>query len=185
MSSFNFSIRNAKPDEFRQIGKLMVTVYSALEGFPNVDEQPNYYRMLRSIGDLTNKPGVELIVAVNENENLLGAVVYFADMGQYGSGGSATSEENASGFRLLAVAQEARGAGIGKALSCECIERARRDGNDTLIIHTTKAMQTAWQMYEKLGFERALALDFLQEKLPVYGFRLNLRQAPPLDADGR
>lgn len=33
-------------------------------------------------------------------------------------------------------------------------------------------MMTAWKMYERIGFQRALDLDFMQEELPVYGFRL-------------
>lgn len=43
-----------------------------------------------------------------------------------------------------------------------------------MIIHSTMAMQTAWKMYEKLGFKRSVDLDFMQGDLPVYGFRLVL-----------
>ena len=39
-----FIVRNAIPDEFEEIGKLMVQVYSYLEGFPNKSEQPDYTR---------------------------------------------------------------------------------------------------------------------------------------------
>jgi hypothetical protein len=35
-------------------------------------------------------------------------------------------------------------------------------------------MQTAWKMYEKMGFVRSLDLDFMQGQLPVFGFRLKL-----------
>ena len=34
------TIRNAKPEEFEEIGVLMVEVYSQLEGFPKQSEQP-------------------------------------------------------------------------------------------------------------------------------------------------
>jgi hypothetical protein len=43
-----------------------------------------------------------------------------------------------------------------------------------MIIHTTMAMQTAWRMYESMGFKRSEDLDFMQGDLPVYGFRLTL-----------
>ena len=43
-----------------------------------------------------------------------------------------------------------------------------------MIIHTTIAMQTAWKMYENMGFKRSDDLDFMQEALPVFGFRLLL-----------
>jgi len=36
------------------------------------------------------------------------------------------------------------------------------------------SMQTAWRMYENLGFKRSADLDFMQGELPVYGFRLLL-----------
>jgi hypothetical protein len=37
-----------------------------------------------------------------------------------------------------------------------------------------KAMQTAWNMYENLGFKRSEDLDFMQGELPVFGFRLSI-----------
>ena len=48
-----YSIRNANPSEFEALGKLMVLVYSQLEGFPKPDEQPAYYNMLTNIGEFT------------------------------------------------------------------------------------------------------------------------------------
>ena len=169
-----YTIRNAKPGEFEEIGKLMVMVYSQLEGFPKEFEQPAYYDMLANIGELTKKPNTELLVAVSSNGKIVGAVVYFSDMKFYGSGGTATKEQNASGFRLLAVNPSARGQGIGKLLSIECIRKAREHQTKQVIIHTTNAMQVAWKMYENLGFKRSKDLDFMQEKLPVFGFRLIL-----------
>ena len=57
MSQQVYSVRNAKPHEFPEIGKLMVQVYSQLEGFPKESEQPDYYKMLANVGELTNKTG--------------------------------------------------------------------------------------------------------------------------------
>jgi GNAT superfamily N-acetyltransferase len=171
-----YTVRNAMPYEFSAIGRLMVEVYSGLEGFPKESEQPNYYKMLANVGDLTNKPGTELIVAVSSDKAIAGAVVYFNDMKNYGSGGTATQEQNAAGFRLLAVADKARGQGIGKLLTKACIEKAKKSGLNQLIIHTTNAMQTAWKMYEALGFKRSPDLDFMQGELQVFGFRLKLQK---------
>src|SRR5688500_17076760 len=50
------AVRNARPPEFSDIGKLMVRVYSQLDGFPKETEQPNYYKMLANVGELTSKP---------------------------------------------------------------------------------------------------------------------------------
>ncbi|MDP2388527.1 MAG: hypothetical protein Q8M29_19290 [Bacteroidota bacterium] len=99
----SYSIRPAQPSEFEALGKLMVLVYSQLEGFPKPDEQPAYYNMLTNIGDFTTKPQTELLVAVSEDNQLLGGVVYFSDMQYYGSGGTAYRsagclEEQSSGI---------------------------------------------------------------------------------------
>jgi ribosomal protein S18 acetylase RimI-like enzyme len=95
-------------------------------------------------------------------------------MKHYGSGGTATKEKNAAGFRLLAVDPKYRGHGIGKMLTLACIEKARSSRVDQLIIHTTEAMQVAWKMYENLGFQRSADLDFMQDQLKVLGFRLRV-----------
>jgi GNAT superfamily N-acetyltransferase len=168
------TIRNATPNEFEALGKLLVSVYSQLEGFPNESEQPEYYQMLYNIGDWTRRPHTELLVAVSDDGKLLGGLVYFGDMQYYGSGGTATSEKNAAGFRLLAVDPVARGKGIGKLLTNECIGKALDANLSQVIIHSTKAMQTAWNMYESMGFKRSEDLDFVQGTLSVYGFRLDL-----------
>lgn len=167
-----FSVRNALPSEYEEIGRLMVGVYGRLDGFPKEAEQPNYYKMLANVGELTAKPETELLVADSLEGNIAGAVVYFGDMQYYGSGGSATKEKNAAGFRLLAVKPEMRGRGIGKLLTMECIRKTKEKGLSQLIIHTTMAMQTAWKMYESIGFVRSEDLDFMQGDLRVFGFRL-------------
>jgi N-acetylglutamate synthase-like GNAT family acetyltransferase len=167
-------VRNARTGELQQVGQLMVDVYSTLEGFPKPVEQPAYYQLLANVGELTTKRETEILVATSVENKIKGAVVYFGDMQYYGSGGTATQEKDAAGFRLLAVAQDARGSGIGKVLTIACIDKAKAQHRQQVIIHTTKAMQTAWKMYEKLGFKRSGDLDFLQGELPVFGFRLFL-----------
>lgn len=174
MSKQDYTVRNAKPEEFKEIGKLMVEVYSQLDGFPKESEQPNYYKMLANVGELTHKPETELLVVVASDGKIAGGVVYFGDMQYYGSGCTATQELNTSGFRLLAVDPWIRGQGIGKLLTNECIRKAKDNKRRQMVIHTTMAMQTAWKMYESLGFKRAEDLDFMQGELPVFGFRLAL-----------
>jgi GNAT superfamily N-acetyltransferase len=174
MGETNYIVRNASSSEFEEIGKLMVKVYSQLDGFPKPSEQPDYYNMLSNVGELSKKQGAEVLVAVDSSNKIAGAVVYFNDMQSYGSGGIATQEKNSSGFRLLAVDPIIRGLGVGKLLIKECIQKARLNKHLQVIIHTTAAMQTAWKMYEVLGFKRSEDLDFMQGSLAVFGFRLFL-----------
>ena len=77
--------------------------------------------------------------------------------------------------RLLAVAPEARGQGIGTALMKECIRRVRRLGISCLNLHTTDMMKVAMRMYEKMGFVRAPELDFHPApSVTVKAFRLEI-----------
>ena len=171
---YKYTVRNAKPEEFTAIGELMVDVYSALKGFPKPEEQPQYYDVLRKVGKLTKTDSIELFTAVSNQGDLGGAVVYFNDMKDYGSGGTATLEKNACGFRLLAVNSKTRGLGVGKLLTEFCLKKGKASGCKHMVIHTTGTMKLAWGMYERLGFKRADDLDFMQGDLPVYGFRLKL-----------
>lgn len=166
-----FTIRDVAPGEAEALGRLMVDAYSRLDGFPSPQERPRYYEMLARVASLTERPGTRVLVAVTESETLLGGVVSFADMAQYGSGGTATLETNASGIRLLAVDPAHRASGVGRALTMFCIDRARACGHAQVILHTTRAMTIAWGMYERLGFRRSPDLDFIQEGLEVFGFR--------------
>jgi len=170
----HYEIRDLRPSEFESLGRLMVRVYSSLEGFPTPAEQPAYYELLANIGQFSERPHARVLVAVDRSGTILGGVVYFGDMAHYGSGGIASEERNASGIRLLGVDPAHRGAGVGRALTNACIELAREAGHAQVVLHTTQVMRAAWSLYERLGFVRAPELDFLQEGFPVFGFRLTL-----------
>ena len=169
-----FTIRDLRPEESAALGRLLVEVYSNLEGFPKPDQQPDYYAMLADIGRFTEKHEARVLVAAFATGELLGGVVYFGDMAEYGAGGAATSVTDASGIRLLGVSARFRGAGAGKALTQACIELARAKRHAQVVLHTTHAMRTAWGLYERMGFLRSADLDFEQQGLPVFGFRLRL-----------
>jgi ribosomal protein S18 acetylase RimI-like enzyme len=170
------TIRDLRPNEFGALGRLLVEVYSSLEGFPTPEEQPHYYELLANIGRFTEKRDARVLVALSPEGELVGGVVYFGDMAEYGSGGIATTIQHASGIRLLGVNPRFRGMGAGRELTKACIKLAQEKGHAQVILHTTQAMRIAWGLYERLGFERSEDLDFLQGELPVYGFRLSLAE---------
>jgi ribosomal protein S18 acetylase RimI-like enzyme len=169
-----FVVREARPSEYEEIGRMMVSVYSILEGFPKPAQQPSYYHMLAHVGALARQPETELWIAVSPGNQVIGTVVFFGDVKYSGAGGSSAMEQDAAGFRLLAVHPDFRGLGIGKQLTRFCIQRSRELGRRKLIIHSTEAMRPAWTLYESLGFRRSSDLDFMQGDLPVLGFRLIL-----------
>jgi ribosomal protein S18 acetylase RimI-like enzyme len=170
-------IRPADPAELSRVGQLASEVYAALPGMPRIDEQPAYYAMLRDAARRASNPAISVFVAAGPAGELLGCVDFIAEMAQYGSGGTAGAIPDAAGMRLLAVDPQYRGQGTGKALTQFCIQRARDLEKASVILHTTRAMEHAWAMYERLGFERLVEIDFQQGALEVFGFRLCLADA--------
>lgn len=171
-STKRFEVRCAHPNEYEALGQMTLEIYEQLPGMPSRDEQPAYYSMLYSVGDRANKPTIEILVAVTPDKALLGGVTFVGDMAYYDSGGTAGRVTGSSGIRLLAVKPEARGAGVGRALTNACIQRAIERGSVQVILHSTKSMNIAWGMYQRMGFLRSPDLDFSQGELSVYGFRL-------------
>ena len=138
-----YEIREATPDEYSQLGELMVQAYSQLEGFPGPEENPEYYDILRNVGEFAQKPKAKLIVAVSEEGQVDGGLVYFGDMRYYGVGGEANLRQKEGAFRLLAVNSNIQGKGLGKRLVQACIDQARSEGFEYLMIHSTKYMKIA------------------------------------------
>jgi GNAT superfamily N-acetyltransferase len=168
------TIRPAGPEDHAAIGALLVSTYRALPGMPSPDQQPAYYAMLADVAGRAARPALTIFVAADERGHLLGSIDFIADMAQYGSGGSASTITDAAGIRLLAVDSVVRGKGVGKALTRFAIAHARDIGRTRLVLHTTRVMQTAWAMYDGLGFVRFPEIDFQQGSLDVFGFQLDL-----------
>ena len=57
-------------------------------------------------------------------------------------------------MRLVGVHPDGRGKGIGRALTEECIRRARLDGAIAVGLYTSSIMTTAQALYERIGFAR-------------------------------
>ncbi len=66
-------------------------------------------------------------------------------------------------IRMLVVDPAFRGNGIGRALTDECIARARRDGSPIIALHTSPIMTVALPMYLRMGFVKA------HDAPPIFG----------------
>jgi GNAT superfamily N-acetyltransferase len=91
----------------------------------------------------------EIIVA-EQDGRLVGAVVYIGP----GKPKNDFFQAEWPIMRMLVVAPEAQGQGVGRALAHECIRRARRDGASVFALHTSALMRVALPMYERMGFRR-------------------------------
>ncbi|MEN3316302.1 MAG: hypothetical protein V7605_2536 [Acidimicrobiaceae bacterium] len=151
-------IREVGPQEFDELGRLTVEAYSGLAGFEPGDGY------LAELGDVARRAALAVVlVAVDGHGGVLGGVTYVPGPGPYfdwegHDAGRPTSDD--AGIRMLAVAPEARGAGVGTALVRACLARARADGRVRVWLHTTPGMTQAHRIYEREGFVRAPAADW-------------------------
>ena len=162
------TIRDARPDE--RDAQLAVTL-AAYEQYSTIMPHWELYRkMQRNL--LTTDTVAERIVAERAGRLVGGVLLFPAEANVYASAGIKPDWPE---LRMLAVAPEARGLGVGKALLGECVRRARAAGHAYLGLHTEDVMAVALRMYERAGFVRVPELDFRPTAdLVVKGYRLTL-----------
>ena len=165
-----YIVRDADSADRDAIRDLTLSAYSE---YAEVMEPDSWAGLSAAVhAALASSDPMERIVA-DDHGTLIGSVLlYPASARAYGD---LTAEASIPELRLLAVAREARGRGVGRALVDECIRRARFSGAAALGLHTSKSMAAAMQLYERMGFERAPELDFQPPGAElVWGFRLKL-----------
>jgi GNAT superfamily N-acetyltransferase len=161
-------IREARADEIDRVSALLVAAYEehlppAHAGLaPAVRSVWEGYRA--DIANVRSRlPYSNLIVGV-EGDRILGSVTFYPRAGalvRYPE-----LPETWAGFRLLGVHPDARGQGLGRLLTLECIRRAREAGARTLGLHTSSLMAVARAMYLRMSFRHAPEHDFT----PTPGF---------------
>ncbi|MBK9289145.1 MAG: GNAT family N-acetyltransferase [Flavobacteriales bacterium] len=100
------------------------------------------------------------LIACRPDGSVVGAVLYLHQ-------GSALQQVAAPGereIRMLGVAREARGEGVGEALVRSCIERARMDNASALVLWTRLNMEAAQRLYARLGFTRITDRDMQDDR---------------------
>ena len=140
-----------RADEYDALGTITVEAYRDLFGGAQLG---GYEEELVAVAERAADSVV--LVAVDDDDQLLGGVTYVPDPGR---AMSEFTDPDAAGIRMLVVRPSSQGAGIGRALTEACMARARSDGRRRIVLHSTPVMTVARAMYERLGFERAPALD--------------------------
>lgn len=170
VSPGRLAIRIARPDELDAAADVIRAGYAEY-----AEQMPpgRWDRYIASAADVRRRlDQADLIVAEHEGR-LVGTVTFFAN------GAQSVGEDwppDWVGIRLLAVAPEARGLGIGRALMEWCIDRARSLGATAVALHTTEMMAVARAMYERMGFVRAPDYDYHPASgRTVMAYRLDLR----------
>jgi predicted N-acetyltransferase YhbS len=148
-------IRDARPEDRDAVRELTLAAYGE---YAQVME-PSAWAELRGalLAALASDAPAERIVAEHEGR-IVGSVMLFPAQTDVYAGHA--DPVRWPELRLLAVAADARGLGVGRALVDECVRRARASGADTLGLHTSRSMRAAIRLYQRLGFVRDPAHDF-------------------------
>ena len=153
----DITIRNATEQERDAIRDLTLEAY---QEFAPMMPDWAWAEYRKDIAETVTHPEpAEQIVAERDGE-ILGTVLLYPQGGSYHLPDGSEQHWEFPEVRLLAVSAAARGHGIGEALMRECLARTQRTGVPEMHLHTTDLMQAAMRMYERMGFLRALELDF-------------------------
>jgi ribosomal protein S18 acetylase RimI-like enzyme len=159
-------IRPAHHEELTAVGALTLDSYAA-DGF--VTEEDDYAEELSDAAARAHM--AEVYVAVTEDGALLGTVTFCPEGSDYRELAAPGEGE----FRMLAVAPEARGRGVGEAMVRMCVERAAELGYDAVVMSSMASQVQAHRIYERVGFRRTPDLDWKPvPSVQLLGFRLDL-----------
>lgn len=168
-------IRDARPDELDAVADLLDASFA--QYMPGSDAPADRraafdaYRV--ELRDVRARLHDSVLIVAEDTGTVLGAVTLYTPRGDepVGDGWPA----GWAAIRLLAAHPRARGRGIGRALTEECLRRARALGAPVVGLRTTELMSVARAMYERMGFTRIPEYDFYPTPdFCVMAYRLDL-----------
>ena len=137
-------IRDFTPEDAGAVNAVALAAFEQYRGVYS-----DWEALARGVGSMAALSDcAEIVVAENE-KRLIGAVAYCPPRS---SPRADFFEPEWPIIRMLVVDPSARGNGVGRALTEECIRRARRDGASLIGLHTSPAMEVALGMYLRMGF---------------------------------
>lgn len=151
-----FVLRDFAPSDADDVNTTAIAAFSDFKD--RIGDWPSFERAVGNMSSLATENLGELIVATVAGR-VAGAVGYVGP----GIPKQEWFEPEWPVVRMLVVHPAHRGLGVGRALTEECIRRARRDAAPLIALHTTRMMDVAVGMYERMGFV------FLRESPPRHG----------------
>ena len=160
----NITVREATPGDYDAAGEVAVGAYRSVS-----PELGRYEARLRDVAGRTSDATVLVAIA---DHRLVGTATYVPGPD---SQLAETQDPDDAGLRMLAVATDVGGQGIGTALVEHAIDLARRAGRRRLVLLTRPEMHAAHKIYARLGFTRAPEIDEVWEDVTLLGYTLVLR----------
>ena len=148
------TIRDYRPSDAEDFDRVAIAAFSQ---FQDSYEDWPAMRAIVSKASALSETG-EVIIAETEGR-LAGGVAYFGpDVVK-----APFFDQAWPVIRMLVVDPGYRGRGVGRALTDECIARARRDHAPLIALHTSTIMTIALPMYLRMGFAK------VQDAPPLFG----------------
>jgi ribosomal protein S18 acetylase RimI-like enzyme len=138
------TIRVVRPEEYDEAGRVTADAYAASYG----DLSEAYLASLRDVG--SRVADGDVWIAVDEAGSILGTVWVAPEDRPL----SHVAEPGETDFRQLAVAPQARGRGVGAALTLHVVALAAERGSHRVVMNSGPQMTGAHALYAKLGFSR-------------------------------
>lgn len=145
-------VREAQAEHHAVLGEICERAYRALPGGELTDD---YAGALRDVAGRARHDVV--FAAFDEDGSVLGCVTYVGDLD---SPSAEVMLAGDAGMRMLAVDPSAWRRGAGLALTQACIDRARAEGKQRMVLSSTPNMTAAHAMYTRLKFRRMPELDW-------------------------
>ena len=142
-------IRLARPEDLSVVGEVTVAAYADFTLGP----ADPYIARLRDAASRAEQ--AELWLA-EDDAAVLGTVTVCPP----GSVWREISRPGEGEFRMLAVAPQARGRGVGEALARFAIDRLAAQGAHAVVLSSLSTMHAAHRLYERLGFRRDAERDW-------------------------
>ncbi|MBT1510923.1 GNAT family N-acetyltransferase [Bradyrhizobium sp. SRL28] len=139
-------LRDYESADAQNLNRIAVSAFDQFR-----DHYGDWPAMLAGLSKTSDLSASGEVIIAELQDKFAGAVAYFAPNSQK----AAFFDQRWPIIRMLVVDPAFRGKGIGRALSDECIARARRDGSPVIALHTSPIMSVALPMYLKMGFVKA------------------------------
>lgn len=144
-------IRRARPEELETVGEVTVAAYAPFVHGPD----DSYLTHLRDAARRDRE--AELWVATPDTDDqILGTVTTCPP----GSPWRECAVEGEGEFRMLAVAPQAQGQGVGSALVEHTLALSRGRGDRAVVLSSLEEMRPAHRVYERHGFRRTPERDW-------------------------
>ena len=132
-----------RPGEYEAVGDLVVEAYRTLG-----DAGDSFYE--QTLRDVAGRAANDEVLVVEMGGRVVGSATFANGRSKL----SEVDDPDAATIRMLGVANEARGRGIGEMLVLACVDRAREAGLQRVRLDTRTSMASAQRLYERLGFRR-------------------------------